>query len=331
MASTTSTSPSSTPTATAKIADNFVLEAGASSRGARTPSVAASGNNAIVAYYDADSSFPEDIRLKMFGPTGTLLDTETVAATDRQLVDPDTATLKDGRVIIVWQENSGLPGDSSNVQGRIYDPATKSFSTGVFNIDAGAGSQDDPSVAALADGGFVVTWTDSSLTFGDNSDLAVHGRRFDATGAAAGDEFLVNTRIAGSQERSGVAVNSNGRVFAAWTSADSADGNGKCIQGRLFDAKVEVVNGTANTDIITTYTTISPRSSTASPATTPSTPAAAMTLSLPAMAMTSSPAVRAPTPTCSTSSRRRIATWITSPTSSRASTSSASTRASSRS
>ena len=130
-------------TATTKIADNLLLEDGSTSRGAAMPSVAASGNNAIVAFYDANNpSPPEDIRLKMFGPTGALLDTETVANTNDQLLNPDTATLKDGRVVIVWQVNTGTVTNGSEVHGRIYNPATKSFSTGVFNVDVGLRQSD---------------------------------------------------------------------------------------------------------------------------------------------------------------------------------------------
>ena len=51
------------------------------------------------------------------------------------------------------------------------------------NIGATVGDQGDPSVAALADGGYVVAWED----FGTNVNGEVHFQRYDAMGEAVGD------------------------------------------------------------------------------------------------------------------------------------------------
>ncbi len=53
--------------------------------------------------------------------------------------------------------------------------------------------QFDSSVTALADGRFVVSWSDRSTTAGDTSGSAVRARIFNADGSQSVQEFLVNT------------------------------------------------------------------------------------------------------------------------------------------
>ena len=55
------------------------------------------------------------------------------------------------------------------------------------------------SVAALNDGGFVVTW---SSWVQDGSDFGIYGQRFDAAGSAVGIEFQINTTTSGEQQSS---------------------------------------------------------------------------------------------------------------------------------
>ena len=50
-------------------------------------------------------------------------------------------------------------------------------------------NQQDPSVAALEDGGFIVTWYDDSGHDGGSSS-DVWAQHFDASGSAVGDDFL---------------------------------------------------------------------------------------------------------------------------------------------
>ncbi len=87
------------------------------------------------------------------------------------------------------------------------------------------GDQINPSVAALASGGFVVTWEDG----GD-----VYARAFDAA-AAPQAVFRVNTETAGDQKLSSVASLSDGGFVVTWTSANQ-DGDGDGIFGQRYDA-----------------------------------------------------------------------------------------------
>ena len=144
------------------------------------------------------------------------------------------------------------PTTISSAASTIRRPT--SFSGAAFVVSNGASYQETPNVAALPDGGFIVTWTNSSKTLGDTSE-AIHGRRFDASGAFAGDEFLVNTATTGNQNSSALAVNAAGTIFVGWTDSAatnpfSTDTVPVRIEGQFFKPLTEVVNGTAADDTI---------------------------------------------------------------------------------
>ena len=56
-----------------------------------------------------------------------------------------------------------------------------------------AGVQDEPAITGLANGRFVVTWTDASHSGGDTSGLAVRGQVFTAEGQPAGRQCQEET------------------------------------------------------------------------------------------------------------------------------------------
>ncbi len=239
-------------TATAKdVAAKDVTNVGPNSF-AGNADVAATGNNAVVVWAQGPSA-NRDIKLKLIGPTGTLLDTETVIDNTVHNDEPSAATLSDGRVVVVWE---GRGANLNEIFGRIYNPATGSFAGDTFTVTARVGNQTEPSVAALKDGGFVVDWSDSSATFGDASGLGVHARRFDDTGVAVGDEFLVNSGVSNNQRRPAIAANGDDVTFAVWTTTgtdNTTDTDPNGVQGQMLRAKTEVVLGTDGNDTIITY------------------------------------------------------------------------------
>ncbi|MBC7736098.1 MAG: hypothetical protein H7245_02485, partial [Candidatus Saccharibacteria bacterium] len=68
-----------------------------------------------------------------------------------------------------------------------------------------AGEQYEPAITALADGSFVVTWTDWSLSGGISLGEGVHAQVFNADGRPSGAEVPVNTITAGHQRKPAVA------------------------------------------------------------------------------------------------------------------------------
>src|SRR5260221_13974292 len=80
--------------------------------------------------------------------------------------------------------------------------------------------QFDPQIATLANGGFVVTWTDFSRgsrgATGDTDGYAVKGQGFAAKGVKVGSEILVKTVIKGDQFKSQITSLPNGGLVGDW-------------------------------------------------------------------------------------------------------------------
>jgi hypothetical protein len=221
------------------------------------PAVAASGNNALIVYEDSRDGFTVDIRCTFYnGATNLFTSSATLVAdhSNRSLVQPDVTALTDGRYVVVWANQA-----SANLEGRFIDAAGNPVG-GIFAIANVAGTNDRPRVAALPDGGFVVTWNNNASLFEDGEffpDLAVLARRFDASGAPAGDLFMVNTNGPGTDQGfPAIAVNqATGRAFIVWEDEQThpEDGSPLGIRGRAFELSTDPVLGSAIGDVIQAY------------------------------------------------------------------------------
>jgi hypothetical protein len=132
--------------------------------------------------------------------------------------DPSVTGLVSGRFVVVWADDSqtGLDTSGSAVKGQVFNAGGSSLGA-EFRINTTVlNSQNDPAVADLTDGRFVVVWTDSSKTGGDISSLAVRGQIYNANGTKSGGEFLVNTTTPGAQAEPTIALLSNGGFVVAW-------------------------------------------------------------------------------------------------------------------
>lgn len=156
------------------------------------------------------------------------------------------AALAGGGFVAVWRST---PQDANSyaVVGRVFDN-TGAPTGAEFIVNSNeTGSQTFGEVTALADGGFVVTWSDQT---GDSDSWGVKEQRFDATGTAVGSETLVNTTEAARQYLSDSAGLVGGGHVAVWESL-SGDADAGGIVARVFDA-----GGTGGTEIaVNSYTT----------------------------------------------------------------------------
>jgi hypothetical protein len=142
--------------------------------------------NFVVTYVDEVSGSDTDtaISYAVFSPAGApVVGPATVPGGDGLglQTDPDVATLREGGFVIVWTDPDLLTNDirasllDSNGTPIVSDFLVNTTTTGV---------QNEASVVALADGGFLVTWED------ENTNL-VRAQRFDVTGNKIGAEFTV--------------------------------------------------------------------------------------------------------------------------------------------
>ena len=107
--------------------------------------------------------------------------------------------------------------------------------------------QEEPSVASLSSGGFVITWSSHNQD-GDNG--GVYGQAYAADGSLQGSEFLVNTQTANEQRNPAVTGLSDGGFVVTWMSSQQ-DGDGWGIYGQRYDAD-GVTAG--NEFLVNTYT-----------------------------------------------------------------------------
>ena len=76
--------------------------------------------------------------------------------------------------------------------------------------------QGSPDVAVLANGNYVVTWTDDSGIGADTSGAGIKAQMYNAAGDPIGGEFLVNSTTLLSQTVPTVTGLANGDFVVAW-------------------------------------------------------------------------------------------------------------------
>ena len=136
------------------------------------------------------------------------------------------AGLANGNFVATWNDGSSALGDSdgSGVKARIFDVAGNPI-TGDFLVNtATAGDQFGPTVAALPDGRFLITWADNSGTLGDY-DGGIKGQLFGADGVRIGTEFLVNGDTLRGQIWPQIVALQGGGLAVTWVS-DAASVSG---------------------------------------------------------------------------------------------------------
>jgi hypothetical protein len=145
--------------------------------------------------------------------------------------------LADGGFVVVWQSlDPNADGSGYAVRAQRYDAQGVAVGAETLINNAVAGDQTWPRVASLASGGYVVTW-DTGDTTQDGSGTAIKARLFDASGAAVGDEFRVNTQGLMDQKQANVVGLADGGFVIAWQTSDPAqDGAGGAIKAQRFDA-----------------------------------------------------------------------------------------------
>ena len=109
---------------------------------------------------------------------------------------PHLAALADGGMVVTWVGDDAESGASQGVFARLF--ASDGTPLGdEFGVNATLyATQNEPRVAALADGGFVVTWYDDYDEHTDGFVGRMMARLYSADGVAQGTEFAVAPDLA---------------------------------------------------------------------------------------------------------------------------------------
>ena len=148
---------------------------------------------------------------------------------------PQVATLLDGSYAVVWRDANAQDGSSQGLVVQRFTAQGERIGIQQIVNDRKDNAQQDPSIAATEDGGFVIVWESVNQDVRASFDTGVFGQRFAANGSKAGPEFQVNTNSNQSQFDPEV-VGVPGGGFAVTFVDDSGDGSfNDGIRLRIYD------------------------------------------------------------------------------------------------
>lgn len=169
---------------------------------------------------------------RQFDDLGHARGREYRVSTARRAAEQPALAVVDDQVIIAWQgRNNRLDGSGSGIIARRLDLDGAPLGPEFRINETTASNQRDPSIAALAGGGFVVAWAGTGV--GDDSGIFV--REFNADGTPDGAERRVNETIEGVQARPTIQASGLGYAIA-WDGrvgdpASSGDARGIALRG----------------------------------------------------------------------------------------------------
>jgi hypothetical protein len=160
---------------------------------------------------------------------------------------PAVAADADGDFVVAWMSYGSSGSDTSgySMQARRYASSGSAvgaeFQVNTYTVTY----QQDGSIAADADGDFVVVWRSSGSSGSDTSYGSIQGQRYASDGSAAGGEFQVNTYTTGFQQFPSVAADAGGDFVVLWQSNGSFgdDTSGSSIQGQRYASSGSEVGG----------------------------------------------------------------------------------------
>ena len=208
----------------------------------------------VVAYTDTSYTDGEEnagIRARIFdknGNGGADIHVNTTVAGGQYL--PKIAILSSGNFVIVWNDEGQNPGDTTGdaVRGQMYTRSGTPIGSEFIVNTSTVGDQENASVTALADGGFVVAFQSASGQ-GDTSGLSVRAQMYHADGTPNGAEFQLNTQTTNDQSLPSITSlqgANSGRFVAVWEDDSRLNNDGSregSIKAQVFDASGNKVGG----------------------------------------------------------------------------------------
>jgi Ca2+-binding RTX toxin-like protein len=151
----------------------------------------------------------------------------------------DIAVLPDGRFMISWSDESQSGGDTSGsaIRARIFNPDGSEDAAEFLVNTTTASDQIKSCVTALADGRFVISWTDYSRSSQATDGSAVLARIVNADGSDSVPEFQVNTNKKFDQFNSSISALADGRFVVVWSDNERNEFDSN-VHAQVFDPTV---------------------------------------------------------------------------------------------
>lgn len=192
---------------------------------------------------DVNSQIILSVNAQLFHPNGTAVGGEyvgnVVAGGMAGHSDAAITGLTGGGYVLTWRDVSGF---DTNVAGQLFNANGTPHGVAFGVNTTTASSQQDASVTALADGGFVVVWMDNGPISGTGFNPEIRAQAFHANGTMSGTEFAVNTNMASLQRAPTVAGLADGRFVVTWEDLSGTLGDTTfAVHAQIFDPRASAV------------------------------------------------------------------------------------------
>ena len=148
------------------------------------------------------------------------------------------AGLSNGNSVVAWQSDPTTNGGGAfDIRVQLRDPYGAAIGGPVVVSSPSGFDQSRPSVTGLANGGFVVAWSnrhfETTTSGGTTRATDITAQLFDDTGAAMGGTFTVNSVVVRNQTEPRVVSVQGGGFVALWTS-EIDSGQHTVVLGQRF-------------------------------------------------------------------------------------------------
>jgi methionine-rich copper-binding protein CopC len=225
------------------------------------PAIATLSNGGFVVVWQSayqEGSADYGVYGQRFDANGTAAGTEfhVNGATAYDQNFATVAGLADGGFVVSW--GSTQADGTQDIYARRFD-ANGALMGNEFLVNSHTAlDQKNPTLTALADGGFLIVWESVS----QDGDLSgIYAKRYDAFGNMVGGEFQANTYTTSTQASPTITPLTDGGFVIVWASM-SQDGSGDGIYAQRFDANENRVGSEIR---INTHTTDQQSSPTVTP------------------------------------------------------------------
>ncbi len=214
------------------LGDQFGVNSHTESR-QRVPKVAMNAAGAFAVVWESDKleakPYEWVVSCQLYDSNGLAIGQEFEANLLPGCRNPDVAMDDNGNFAIVWMQDRS----SNSIMARLYNADGTAKSDPFEASTVGFSSLTSPSIAIDWSGGFVVAWDGDPKRASDDD---IHARCYTFDAVAAGEQFVVNTTLTGTQQNPRVTMNDQGEFVIVWDSKVDPDINERNIFGQRYDS-----------------------------------------------------------------------------------------------
>jgi serralysin len=219
-------------------ADEFAVNTVTAGEQDRPAIVVLESGNYVVAWTGPPQSGAGagQVRAQIYARDGSRIGAEFVINTGATQFSPnvDLVALPGGGFVATWAGSAPADSDQKDVRVQIFNGDGSRVGSEFIANTTTYSTQDDPHIALLANGNFVITWTCATGISGVSLDYQVMGQIFTPAGAKAGSELVINPSVANYQSSSDVTALVGGGFVVTWSDSSNAFGDPGGVAAQVY-------------------------------------------------------------------------------------------------